>query len=425
MFSMIPKTLIVYSNPDATTRLRLDKEHREMDRVLSKHSLPESIVKRIHAATMLDIGAALRDKDYEVLFFSGHGNQSGIVLDSDSRDPVGVTWSQLATLVRQAAPNLSVVVLNSCHSASSSDHMLKAAPFLITIDGTADDDAAIAFSANFVDEFYRSTSVDQAFRFAVFAVETMGKADVLKPLLLRRPTIGSAIIEAIFSRRQDSIRIDVQEAEPTISSLPMPRHDFLSLLSRKIRVHQWIFRSPRERAILPIGSFFGVFSWQNSNDVVKCHEVLQLRSDLDHGVCLGWTRLLVIYNDLRSDRYRSLQNPADPENKSILAQMLSAVETCYTHTLNGDDVKPVAVKLAPQLFAMTAATVRVHCDRARQNMEEGFLADTVASIEIAISAIHTLVDDLTSRVTVGNNSLPNKVVVLTGAPLRDLPAAHP
>lgn len=235
---------------------------------------------------------------------------------------------------------------------------------------------------------------------AVIALDATGKGDLIKPVLLRRPTLGKAIIEAIFAKRQDSLRIDIEEAESSIAALPIPRHDFLSLLSRKIQVHQWIFRSPREKAMLPIGSFLGVFSWQNANDVVVCHNILQLRTPLDPSDCLGWTRLLVTYNDLRSDRYRSLPNPAAPENKSILSQMLHSVERCYTNILKDQSVNDVSQRYTPQQYAVTMAAVEVHCERAKENFANDSLPDVVVSIEIAISAIHTLVDALTESLTI-------------------------
>ncbi|MCK4782897.1 MAG: hypothetical protein KAV87_04035, partial [Desulfobacteraceae bacterium] len=277
--------------------------------------------------------------------------------------------------------------------------LLEATPFLIVMDGEANDVAAIKFSQHFLDEFYRSTAVEQAFRQASSAIDQMDMGEVIKPVLCRRQPSGPSVFQACFSRRQDSIFIDLTDAEESISHLPISRHEFLSLLTRKIRIHSWIFRVEREKAVLPIGQFFGVFSWRNVKDVVVCHEVLQLKPDIDVAECMGWTRLMVIYNDLRSERYRVIANPAATENKALLETALDKIETCYVHTLKGSDVAPAAQKLAPCQYTVTLSTVRVQCDLAKQNLCDLNLSGVVIALETAISSIHDLVNGLTAVVT--------------------------
>ncbi len=267
------------------------------------------------------------------------------------------------------------------------------------MDGETNDAAAISFSQYFLDEFYRSTSVEQAFRIASSAIDQMGMGEVIKPVFCRRQPSGRSVFQACFSRRQDSIFIDLTDAEESISHLPISRHEFLSLLTRKIRIHSWIFHIERERAVLPIGQFFGVFSWQNAKDVVICHEVLKLKQDIEVSECMGWTRLMVIYNDLRSERYRVIANPAAIENKALLETALNGIETCYVSTLKGSDVEPAAKKLAPDQYIITLSTVRVQCDLAKRSLSDLNLPSTVVALETAISSIHDLVDELTAAVT--------------------------
>lgn len=398
-FSATPRSLVVYSSPGSLNRLRIDKEHRAIEEVLARHRLPSTIIRRIHAATLLDVGKALREQDYEVVFFSCHGGSNGLYLEGSSAYSE-TSWRLLSGTLKEGAPNLSVVVLNACHSASGQDALHTAATFLIVMNGNADDAAAIAFSEHFFDEFYRSNAVEHAFRQAASAIDQMGLGDKINPVLRRRQPSGLSVVQAFFGRRQDSIFIDLTEAENSISQLPMDRHAFLSLLSRKIRIHSWIFKIERERAVLPIGQFFGVFSWQNAKDIVICHEVLRLRSDLDIEECVGWTRLMVFYNDLRSERYRIVDSPSAKENQGLLAAALDSVEACLSHTLQSDDVEQPARKLAQHQYAVTLATVRAQCDVARLNLNHLDLSRVVIALETAISSIHDLVDELTAAVTV-------------------------
>jgi hypothetical protein len=398
-FSAIPKSLIVYSSPGSLSRLRIDKEHNAIDQVLAKRNLPPTVVKRIHAATIMDVGAALLEQDYELVLFSCHGAADGLCLEPGPGHAF-ISWHLLSQTLLSAAPSLSVVILNACHSDTAEESLRSTAPFLIMMDGTADDAAAVTFSQHFFEEFYRSTSVDQAFRQAIWALEATGKADLLKPVLIRRQPSGDSVIQACFVHRQDSVFIDLAKAEESISRLPIARHEFLALLTRKISVHSWIFRVERERAVIPIGQFFGVFSWQNANDVVHCHAVLQLKPDALVEDCLGWTRLMVLYNDLRSERYRVLPDPAAPENKGMLAETLQRIKGFCGHTLCSEEVAAAAKKLARQQYIVTVSTVQVQCDLAVAALQSSDLSRVVNALETAISSIHDLVDHLTASVTV-------------------------
>lgn len=398
-FSATPKSLIVYSSPERLDRLRLDEEHRAIDQVLAKHHLPVWVIRRIHAATLLDFGFALRERDFEVVQFSCHGDEQGLYFEGKGAREV-TPWKVLSQTLQGAAPSLCVVILNACYSAAAEQALHDAAPFLILMSGSAQDEAAIIFSQHFFDEYYRSGAVEQAFRQATWALESLGFADALKPLLTRRQPSGESVVQACFSRRQDSIFINLAEAEQSISLLPISRHEFLALLTRKIRVHSWIYRVERERAVIPIGQFFGVFSWSNAKDVVICHEVLQLRENAIIQDCMGWTRLMVIYNDLRSERYRGMSDPAAVENKVILNDALRSVRACDQYTLCADDVAPAAQKLAPHQYVVTLSTVRVQCDFAQTSLERDDLPRVVIALETAISSIHDLVNELTAAVTI-------------------------
>lgn len=399
IFSAVPKSLVAYSSPGTLDRLRIDKEHRAVEEVLDKHKFPEKIIRRIHAASLLDVSMKLREQNYEIILFSCHGDASGLYLEGNEGH-AAVPWPVLAKALKDAAPSLSVIILNACYSTNAQTALHLAAPYVILMEGSANDDAAILFSRHFLDEFYRTSIVQHAFRYAVSCVEQAGFGDSIKPVLARREQSGVSVIQACFDLRHDSIFIDLSEAEDSIAKLPISRHAFLSLLTRKIRVHSWIFQVERERATIPIGHFFGVFSWQNANDIVICHKVLQLRPDLNIDECLGWTRLMIVYNDLRSERYRTVQNPSALENENILVQALNHIDFCYHHTLRKEDVSTVAQKLAPLQYAVTISTVRAQCDSAKQCLESGALPRVVVALESAISSVHDLIDELTESVTI-------------------------
>jgi hypothetical protein len=397
--SAIAKSLVVYSNPAPLDRLRLDKEHKAVEEVLRTHRLPDYIIKRIHAATLYDVGTALREQDYELVLFSGHGGKDGLYLENGRRDPV-TSWDLLSKTLKNSVPNLCVVIINACYSTSAESALHEAAPFLILMNGAANDEAAIAFSRHFLDEYYRSGGVEQAFKHATWALGSLRFDEDIEPVLTRRQAPGQSVVQACFDRRQDSIFINLADAEPSISRLPVSRHEFLALLTRKLRVHSWIFRVERERAVIPIGHFFGVFSWSNAKDVVTCHEVLQLRKDIALEDCMGWTRAMVFYNDLRSNRYRVMDNPAAAENKALLFEVLKSVRECDRLVLCADDVALAARRLVSEKYVIILSNVRTQCDLAEKALGEDDLVGVVGALETAISSIHDLVNALTAAVTI-------------------------
>jgi hypothetical protein len=397
-FSAIRRSLVVYSNPPQLDRLRLDKEHKAIEEVLKTRGLPDFIIKRIHAATLFDVGSALREQDYELVLFSGHGAKEGLYLEDEGGNAV-TSWDLLSKTLKNYAPSLCALIINACYSTSARAAFQASAPFLILMNGAANDEAAIAFSRHFLEEFYRSGAVDQSFRHATWAISALQFGEDIEPVLIRRQPSGQSVIQAIIDRRQDSIFIDLTEAESSISRLSMSRHSFLALLTRKIRVHSWIFRVERDRTIIPIGNLFGMFSWSNAKDVVTCHQIFQLRKDISIEECVGWTRLMVDYNDLRSARYRDIDNPTALENKALLSDMLKSIRACDQLTLCASDVEPAARRLAPHQFVITLSTVRTHCEMAKRALECDDLSGVLRALDYATSSIHDLVNALTGAVT--------------------------
>ncbi len=86
MFSAMPRILVFYSNPSNSDRLRLDKEDRALDLILERRNIHKSLVHKRHATSVKDFARALRDEDYEIVQFSGHGSNEGIYLEKDQLD---------------------------------------------------------------------------------------------------------------------------------------------------------------------------------------------------------------------------------------------------------------------------------------------------------------------------------------------------
>jgi len=324
------KLLIIYSNPADTERIRLDREHRAIDEVLRSVGLPASVVIRRHATTFKDLATAVAETDFTVFHFSGHGTPKGIYLEEDkSESGAIITADKIVTLLKKAQPRLKLAVFMSCFSASAIPVLVEIAPYLLTVFGPADDDASIEFVKAFYDRYLRDGSVPRACYFAEKMVDSE-----LKIVLSRRAidkNKGKTLFEVFpgGNYTSSSFLIDLGPAERYIANLGVSREAFLHTLSRKIRLHQQIFNSPRERAFLPIGPYVGVLSWLNAHDVITCHAILKIKPDVEQDASDTWVKMVVVYNDDAMQRYRFNEQPAAPYNYRALESSLKKFRDTY------------------------------------------------------------------------------------------------
>lgn len=395
-----PKILILYSNPSNTARLRLDKEHRAIDGIIQRLNLESNIFHRLHATTIEDFAHVLRENNYDIVQFSGHGSNEGIVLE-DNRKDGGTLLSakQVADILRTSAPNIKATLFISCFSASSIPDLIESSPYLITISESADDDLSIEFISEFYDSYFRSGSIQTAFKEAQLYVSLINRDSNLTAVLSRRAIEkgASQVLFQVFPSGKDSILIDLTEAESDIENLDISKEDFLSLLSRKIRIHKWVFDSPRERAILSIGPFFGLFSWKNASDVVNCHKILQVKSEVDEKTCEVWASLIVSYNDHFAEKYRSAPPYSSALESSWIKKAIDDQRITFNAFFEKKETSEVLKNIAPEQYKVTKSLLVANLDMCDRKFHDGDYKSTVLYLESTLSAIHDMVDALTAK----------------------------
>lgn len=389
--------LIVYSCPADATPLRLDREYRRVTTALAAVPTATPTVDRHHATTLQDLARAMANRPYDVLHFSGHGDSGGIYLDSIEGDSgTDVTTKQLASLVRSTQTSLGAIVLMSCYSADSALALLSEAPYVVSVSGPADDDAAIDFVGNFYEQYLRSNSIESAFDFACAFV-----GDRLKVILGRKPrgtTIGKTVAVAPI-RGHDPIYVEFEEAIESISRLQIPLDDFLGTLLRKIWVHVWVFEGERENAILPIGPYFGLFSWKNAKDVVHCRRVYKPKAGLSDAVCETIALMIVSYNDVYVSKYRLSSKPASEQNPQHFKHGLHLIHRIMDRFYKNAERFSVLEQILPETIRMLRANCWANLSKADEKFADGELAAAVIFAESALSAIHDAIDALVAAIS--------------------------
>ena len=358
----------------------------------------------MHATCIDDIVNSLRNASCKIVQFSGHGTQDGILLEDHSRrTSQWLSASQMGDILVEAAPTITVALFMSCFSAQSISELIRVAPYLITVTDLANDRSTIAFVTEFYTTFLETNSVERAFSMAQLAANVGSDVSQITTVLSRRAIERNPrhVIFPVFpGNGQDSILVDLSEIERDIESLDIGKDRFLTLLSRKIRIHQWVFDTPRERALLSIGPYFGIFSWKDANDVVTCHRLLRFKADVPEDVCDALAVLIVTYNDLYVNRYRLLPFGKDnPELPRALKKAVDGYHSTFDIFFEGK-YSSALQNTVPDQYRTTKAMANANLLMCDIKLYEEDYPSTVLYLESTLSAIHDLIDAFSEAVTV-------------------------
>lgn len=391
-----PRILVLYSSPGALDRLRLDREHRRIDQAIQQTGSSPAEVLRRHAVTVLDVTRELRGHRYEIVHFSGHGSSDGLYVDCPEGDAADLlTAAKLARIVADTQPNLAAIVLMSCYSAELHHHFASSAPYIVSVYGEADDDAAIEFVGLFYEEYLRSRSVIGAFTLAQNHVDDKLTIALFKK---RQPQDDPHLLAIYPSRHRDPIFVDLSKAEPSIRRLEIPREKFLQTLSRKVRLHRWLFEGERERVVIPVGPYFAIFSWTNAYDLVFCHQVIRLRSQLAPDVHHVLADIIVSYNDLCLLEYRRLLRPVDDATCSVLKIGINMLHRVFDRFFKEVENFQHLADMAPEFMQQIRATCWANLRKADEKFLERDYRAAVIFAETALSSFHDTVDELLAAV---------------------------
>jgi len=188
------KILFLAANPTDISRIRIDKELREVDERISLGSHRDQFELIPHFAVRpRDLRRGLLRYKPQILHFSGHGSTTaGIVLEDDDGKTRVVAAADLAELLGILKDNLRVVVLNACYSGLQASGITQAIDCAIGMNDKVGDQSAIIFSATFYESLAFGRSVEEAFRLGVADLKTEGTGSGDIPTLLKKQGVDLA-----------------------------------------------------------------------------------------------------------------------------------------------------------------------------------------------------------------------------------------
>jgi hypothetical protein len=207
----IKTILVLAANPKGTDPLRLGEEMREIQTGLERSQHRDRFrIEQRWAVTPTDIRRALLDCQPQIVHFSGHGvgvetpgdsiqsarkltvvsgdlaPPEGLMFEDAIGQPQLVSSEAIATLFALFADQIECVVLNACYSATQADAIARHIPYVVGMNRSIGDRAAIEFSIGFYDALLAGRPVDFAYKLGCSAIQMAGIPEHLTPVLKQK-----------------------------------------------------------------------------------------------------------------------------------------------------------------------------------------------------------------------------------------------
>lgn len=189
---MAYKILILAANPQDTTRLRLDKEVREIRSVIQSSPLRDQI--------SLEDRGAVRPEDFQeellrvkpqILHFCGHGSRQGLIAEDGQGVATTVPSQALVSLLRiwserpSGAPKVECMILNSCYTEDIAMALSRHVEYVIGMYQEISDEAAIAFAKAIYGALGADETIETAFKLGCNILELKGIPEDRTPVLIQ------------------------------------------------------------------------------------------------------------------------------------------------------------------------------------------------------------------------------------------------
>ncbi|MBP5976515.1 CHAT domain-containing protein, partial [Brasilonema sp. CT11] len=188
--------LILVANPAGTPRLRLDKEIREIDEGLRRgNNRKQFKLEQKLAVRQRDFYRAILDCKPQIVHFSGHGTSvDGIVLENEADEEAAFLNADALSSMFQVFATVECVLLNACYSEVQAKAINQHVNYVIGMNRTIGDEAAIAFSVAFYDALAAGQQMESAYELGRSVL--MSFSEQQTPVLLKKDYI--AVVQPFF-----------------------------------------------------------------------------------------------------------------------------------------------------------------------------------------------------------------------------------
>lgn len=166
------RILFVAANPILTTRLRLDKEVRDIKEGLRKSSAGNCFeLEQIWGVRWDDLRSHLLRDTPDILHISGHGKKEGIILEDDIGVPHLVSVKVLNNLLILFKDKIRLLIINTEYSKGMCKALALNFDYVIGSSNSIKDTQACKFSAAFYEALANSKDIKTAFEVAQTSID--------------------------------------------------------------------------------------------------------------------------------------------------------------------------------------------------------------------------------------------------------------
>jgi len=377
------KVLVFQSNSDSNQQLALSREADEIKRA-AEAKAPDAKISIRYVTTLDVLEDDLRASDTKYLHFSGHGSESGICLESNGRMHL-LDSAGLAKLFTALDVHLDALFLNCCYSASHAQVFTQVSRTVVVCQGTVLDDAAIIFAKLFYQNLFHTKDPTKAFRAAVASSELRNPLASTKYAILSRKNDPDDIVLTAFVGDFPPIEIELTPLRSFLSNRPLISDDILDSLTRKIRVHRWIFKDRGDNVPIPVGRYCVLVSWDEATSRVICKRIVIPNEEKNSiSALVAFFSACIAYNKLITTPYRFL----DLGRQQITLSDRTVVK--FSEALSRfEQLSDEFTSRSPGLRTIMAQAL-AYMSEASLLAEEHFSAQLVRYLESALSAMHDM-----------------------------------
>jgi uncharacterized protein YjbI with pentapeptide repeats len=155
--------------------LDLDKEVNKIQTSLKLAKERDNLeIKQEWVVTVETLMQAMLDESPTIVHFSGHGDESGIILQDDMGKPKVASPDALSSLFNLFKDTVRCVVLSSCYSESQARAIRRHIPYVIGAQFSIPDSTAVAFSTGFYKALGAGKDIPFAFNMGKMSIQLEG-----------------------------------------------------------------------------------------------------------------------------------------------------------------------------------------------------------------------------------------------------------
>ena len=183
--------LFLSADPTDVTRLRLGEELREIQEKLQLAKLRERFtLEQRMSVRPADISQAFLDVQPQIVHFSSHGTTTdALCFENLIGETHPIESAALAALFEQFADQVNCVILNACYSEIQASAISKHINYVIGMNQTISDKAAIAFVIGFYQALGAGRTAKEAYKLGCVQIRLQGIPEHLTPVLIKQGQI--------------------------------------------------------------------------------------------------------------------------------------------------------------------------------------------------------------------------------------------